>query len=134
MKHLITICYDNYLITSLITFAEYTSLLNSSGAAYSGEPQYVSSFTPGFQKLLRPKSAITKCLCVLSNKRFSSFKSRWRIPCNNNNICPMLFDLIASIGIHFMQKLILSVTYERKNLIQIWIAKENNLAMDVREA
>lgn len=47
---------------------------NSSGAAYGGEPQKVSSLEPGVNWFEKPKSAILMFIS-LSSSRFSAFKS-----------------------------------------------------------
>ena len=47
---------------------------NSSGAAYGGLPQNVSSLFPGMNSLLKPKSAILIFISLSSN-RFSAFRS-----------------------------------------------------------
>lgn len=46
---------------------------NSSGAAYGGLPQNVSSFEPRVNSLLKPKSAILM-LASASSKRFSAWR------------------------------------------------------------
>lgn len=47
----------------------------SSGAAYGGLPQNVSSFEPSVNSLLKPKSAILM-LASASSKRFSAWEGR----------------------------------------------------------
>lgn len=48
---------------------------NSSGAAYGGLPQKVSSFEPSVNSLLKPKSAILM-LASASSRRFSACQAR----------------------------------------------------------
>lgn len=49
----------------------------SSGAAYGGEPQKVSSLLPAENSLLKPKSAILM-LESASKSRFSAWKNTWQ--------------------------------------------------------